>query len=260
MQNISRYPIIPKGTKGGKTFYEFPLSPQVRTYLRIEYLLNRLDEYSGLANEIESELYFQSLFGLCVLLGQTQVRSDLVKDLTRRREKFKSWASNPDIDTKHLDNLCTQSYVLQQQLLQAPRLGQGLRDDLFLISFRQRFEVPAGICSFDAPHLHYWLSMPKEHLKSCTERWNKELAPIQEALRFWLDMTRQGRTLQEQTIRKGVFQQDAPDTHLVQIRMGTEYNVYPSVSSYKSRYTVRLIPFNNDDAINDEIQVFLGAF
>lgn len=260
MQNISRYPTIPKGTKGAKTFYEFPLSPQVRTYLRIEHLLNRLDEYSSLTNEIESELYFQSLFGLCVLLGQIHVRSDLVKDLTRQREKFKSWADNPDIDTKHLDSLCTQSYVLQQQLLQAPRLGQTLRDDLFLVSFRQRFEVPAGICSFDAPHLHYWLSMPKEHLKACTERWNKELTPIREALTFWLEMTRQGCAMQEQTIHKGVFQQDVPDAHLVQIRMGTEHNVYPTVSNYKSRFTVRLIPFNDGDAIAPEIRVSLAAF
>lgn len=260
MKNTPRYPSIPKGTKGQETFYEFPLNPQVRSYLRIEHLLKRLDEFSTFTNPIESELYFQSLFGLCSLLTQVHVRGDLVKDLTRQRERFKTWATNPDIDTKYLDNLCTQSYILQQQLLQAPRLGQSLREDLFLQSFRQRFEVPAGICSFDAPHLHFWLDMPKEHLSQCAKKWNQELNPIRAALDFWLSMTRQGCELKRQTVHKGIYQQQAPDSHLVQVRISTEYNVYPTVSNYKSRFTLRLTPFNEEDAIAPEISVSLAAF
>ena len=259
MQNTSHYPSIPSLATGNQTFYEFPLYGQVRTYLRLEHLLKRLKQNASLANEVESELYFQSLFGLCGLLTQVHIRSILVKDLTKQREKFKSWQQNPDIDKSYLDSLCSKSYGLQQQLLQAPRLAQALRDDHFLLSFRQRFEVPAGICSFDSPQLHYWLSMPSTHLKAYTERWNNELAPIEEALGFWLEITRKSGVAQELIVKRGMHNQDAPDAHLVQIKLDTDHSVYPLVSNYKSRFSLRLVPFNEENTIADEIKVSLAA-
>ena len=242
-----------------ETFYEFPLNAQVKTYLRLECLLQRLTANSTLSTDAQWTLYFQSLFGLCDLLSQIHVRSDLVKDLSRQRDRFKNWEQNPEVDKVYLDNLFTESFALQQQLLQAPRLAQSLRDDPFLLSFRQRFDAPAGACSFDAPHLHFWLSMPTSHLQACAMNWYEALAPLTQALNFWLRLTRQNGVMTEQVIEKGVFHQDAPEANLLQIRLSTMYNLYPMANSYKSRFSIRLLPFNETHPVADEITLSLAV-
>lgn len=259
MQNILRYPEIPTLNSGTETFFEFPLYPQVKTYLRLEYLLKRLEKNETLANESECELYFQSLFGICDLLNHIHVRSDLVKDLAKQRDRLKIWEANPDIDRQYLDNLYTESFVFQQELLQAPRLAQHLRDDPFLVSFSQRYDVPAGACSFDAPHLHLWLSMPKEHLHERTKLWRESLKSFSQALNFWLNLTRQQGEMKETIVKQGVFHQDVPDVNLIQIKLDAKYHVYPLVNNYKARFSLRLLPFNEQGQVADEIPLSIAA-
>ncbi|MGL5335388.1 MAG: cell division protein ZapD [Enterovibrio sp.] len=239
-----------------ETFYEFPLNPNVRTYLRVESLFRKLNTNAELGNETQWTIFFHSLFQLCDLLGQIHVRGELAKDLLRQREKLIAWRDNPYAHIEHLDDILQRSHELQQRLLQVPRLGQSLRDDVFLTTFRQKFDIPAGVCPFDAPHLHHWLHLPKEHLLACTRGWLESFQALEQALNFWLQLTRQGGIEDVAHVKRSVFQYDAPDGLLVQIKIPMQHNFYPMINSYKSRFTLRLVQYDEKPSPQDIVLPF----
>ncbi|MFD2178783.1 cell division protein ZapD [Veronia pacifica] len=230
------------------TLYEHPLTEQVRVYLRLEHLLNQLDQAGEMLSPHDSYVFFKSLFDLMEILEQVQVKGDLAKDLDKLKGKLKAWADVPGVDREQLDMLITRTAQLQQSLLQGPRLGQTLKEDKFLSAIRQRFNIPGGTCSFDLPILHHWLNLPLAHKQSDTQKWQDNLRSLKNALGLWLSLTRESVQPQICHVRNGFYQQDIENASLLRVYLSPDHQCYPLISAHKSRFAVRFLPF--DDSVD----------
>ncbi|ATF08942.1 cell division protein ZapD [Candidatus Enterovibrio altilux] len=241
------------------TLYEHPLNEQVRVYLRLEHMMNQVIKSAVLSESGQSILFFKSLFDLMEILEQVQVKADLAKDLEKQRVKLQTWLEVPEVDKEQLMFLLAESHQFQQLLLQAPRLGQTLRDDKFLSAIRHRFSIPGGICSFDLPVFHHWLNLPLVHRQTDVITWQTSLEPLNNALTLWLRLTRGGAIMQNFTIINGFFQKDVEGASLLRIKISPDYNVFPLISGYKSRFTIRFMPFDESQTIINEMMLLLAV-
>lgn len=241
------------------TLYEHPLNEQVRVYLRLEYLLEQVSQSSSFNDEGQWRIFFRSLFELIEILEQVQVKGDLIKDLEKQRKKLEAWMDVPQVDTEQLRSLLLESRQLQQALLQAPRLGQALREDKFLAAIRQRFSIPGGTCSFDLPILHHWLNLPLAHRQSNAAQWRFTLKPLENALQFWLTLTRGSAVMQPFQVANGFYQQDIDSACLLRLGVSPEYHSFPLISGHKSRVAIRFMPFEEGHAVPESMSLTLAV-
>lgn len=241
------------------TVYEHPLNEQVRIYLRLEYLLNQLDEVSGLSAPCHHIQFFRSLFDLLEILEQVQVKADLAKDLDKLKKKLKAWADVPQVDQTQLNQLLDQLAAHQRSVLQAKRFGQALREDRFLTSIKQRFSIPGGSCSFDLPVFHYWLHQPLAARQNAIQTWMDTLSPLRDALAFWLQLTRESAHGGTATVQQGFYQQEADGACLIQLKLAPDLGVYPLVSGHKNRFAIRFMPFDDDHEVADNMPVHISV-
>lgn len=74
--------------------YEYPLHERVRTYLRLEHL-KQLLKPEQTVDATNYSRYFDALFAILELCERSDVRTDVQKDLDRRRARYKSGLNIP---------------------------------------------------------------------------------------------------------------------------------------------------------------------
>ena len=92
------------------------------------------------------------------MAGRADLKSDLLQELERQKHTLESLRDNPDISEEALDNVLWQIDQASSRLFQASgKIGQELRENEWLMSIKQRTNIPGGVCEFDLPSYHYWL-------------------------------------------------------------------------------------------------------
>ena len=85
--------------------YEFPLNEKSRTYLRFNTLFEQLDASRHVTQTSEALAFFKSLFDFIELSERCDIRTDLMKDLEKQRQKIELWRQLPEVDHAKLDAL-----------------------------------------------------------------------------------------------------------------------------------------------------------
>ncbi|WP_341502940.1 cell division protein ZapD [Gallaecimonas sp. GXIMD4217] len=218
--------------------YEFPLSEKLRTYLRLEEVLERLFCK-------DNPHFFQALFNAQDVLERGELRADLSKDLERLMERLQLWSQRPEVDGQRLQQMHEDLRSLRHWLAATPKPGQAWRDDKFLASLRSRYAVPGGDTNFDLPQLQCWHQRSIELRQAEISAWLDVVAPLQQSLQSFLHFLRElGHS--ESVLAKSGFYQNAGD-QLVLVRIsGLPVDVFPMVSGHRGRYTVRLMRLCDD--------------
>ena len=134
--------------------FEHPLNEKMRTWLRIEFLIQQMAFRPQIASHADALHFFRNAGDLLDVLERGEVRTDLVKELERQQRKLQSWAEVPGVDQERINELRHQLKQSSSTLMAAPRIGQFLREDRLIALVRQRLSIPGGCCSFDLPTLH----------------------------------------------------------------------------------------------------------
>lgn len=221
--------------------YEHPLNEKLRTYLKLEYLLNQLAELTQLDSEPQQLAFFNILFDLIEVLDRNDIRPDLIKDCERCEAALVAWANHPSVADDKLSKVLQQAVRLQAELLKSGKFIGNLKDDKFLSPLRQRFAMAGGTCYFDVPQLQYWLSMPLTQRQQDVRRWCAEFALLQNALGFVLNFCREKGQFSEVAAENGFYQSNTEQHQLLRIRYTPADGVYPTVSGNKYRYAIRFM-------------------
>ncbi len=222
--------------------YEFPLNEKSRTYLRFDALFQQLGANQALENERDSFCFFRALFDFLELAERCDMRTDLMKDLERQRQKVAAWSGLPGVDQAKLDALASQLGQLAHQLPRTPRPGSRLKEDKFLGAIRQRFAIPGGLCPFDVPVLHHWQSQSQARRRQDGDGWLQELALLRQATGLLLQLWRDSGHYQSQVARGGFYQDNAEGAELIGVRLDASLGHYPTVSGHRSRFAIRFLP------------------
>ncbi|AIJ08857.1 MULTISPECIES: cell division protein ZapD [Edwardsiella] len=229
--------------------FEYPLNEKMRTWLRLEFLLQQLLQHRPQRDTSGALTFFRTLSDLLDVLERGEVRTDLLKELERQQRKLMQWLNAPGVDQEMIHAL---SQRLKQQaavLMAAPRIGQTLREDRLVALVRQRLGIPGGCCSFDLPTLYLWLSLDQAARDRQIDAWIASLAPLTDSLTLVLDLLRKAAAFKPMTSLHGFYQDNADGADMLRIQLALDLQIYPQVSGHKSRFAIRFLPLDSEHGV-----------
>ena len=169
--------------------YEYPFNERIRTYLRLEQMLQRLSDMMARDNPHDHHFALVTLFEVMDIAARADLKADILKDLERQKGLMSSYRGNPAIHEASLNQVIDQlegAYTaLNQQLGKA---GSELLDNDWLMSVRSRTVIPGGTCSFDLPSYHAWQHLPSHVRKQQLLEWTQPIGPLAHAVTLLLKL------------------------------------------------------------------------
>ncbi|PIJ49761.1 cell division protein ZapD [Erwinia sp. OLTSP20] len=226
--------------------FEHPLNEKMRTWLRIEFLLQQLHQCHAVSNTLNALTLFRNLADLLDVLERGELRTDILKELDRQQQKLQAWINVPGVDSQIVYTLIDKLKQQHIRLMAVSRPGQQLREDRLIGLVRQRLSIPGGCCSFDLPTLHLWLHLAQETRDSQIACWLASLEPLHSSLTLLLDLIRQSGAFHHQSSVNGFYQGNAGEADLLRLKLTLADSLYPQISGHKSRYAIRFLPLDSD--------------
>ena len=222
--------------------YEYPLSERIRTLLRLEDLYERALYFIAKTEPQEHHVALLCMFEILEVAGRADLKSDLLQELERQKQSLESLRDNPDISQEALDNILWEIDRTSSRLFQmSGKVGQELRENEWLMSIKQRTNIPGGVCEFDVPSYHYWLHLSPEQHRHDLEGWLAPFLPIRDGIAIVLRLLRESGKGSTQTAIQGVYQQMMAGriAQMLRIRLKLDYQCVPEISANKYALNIR---------------------
>jgi cell division protein ZapD len=222
--------------------YEYPLSERVRTLLRLEDLFERVDYFLNKNDHYDHHVALLSIFEILEVSGRADLKSDLIQELERQKQSLDALRDNPEVSEAALDNVLWQIDQASSKLFQTTgKIGQELRENEWLMSIRQRTNIPGGVCEFDLPSYHYWLQQSAEQQRQDLQLWLTPFLPVRDAIAIVLRLLRESGKTTSQVAYQGVYQQMMAGrlSQMLRIRLKREYHCVPEISANKYALNIR---------------------
>ncbi|WBU48637.1 cell division protein ZapD [Kosakonia pseudosacchari] len=232
--------------------FEHPLNEKMRTWLRVEFLLQQLSVHLPVSDHADALHFFRNVGELLDVFERGDTRTELLKELERQQRKLRAWSELPGVDLNRIDAIRQQLKESGAVLMTAPRIGQLLREDRLIGLVRQRLSIPGGCCSFDLPTLHMWLHLPQEQRDAQIELWLASLEPLRATLSLILDLIRNAAPFRRQTSLNGFYQDNGEDADLLRLQLPLKDRLYPQISGHKSRFAIRFMPLDSENGLVPE--------
>ncbi|UXY10231.1 cell division protein ZapD [Kosakonia sp. ML.JS2a] len=232
--------------------FEHPLNEKMRTWLRVEFLLQQLSVHLPLSDHADALHFFRNVGDLLDVFERGDTRTELLKELERQQRKLQAWSDVPGVDLSRIEAVRQQLKASGAVLMSAPRIGQQLREDRLIGLVRQRLSIPGGCCSFDLPTLHMWLHLPQEQRDAQIAVWLDSLTPLTQTLTLILDLIRNAAPFRRQTSLNGFYQDNGDDADLLRLQLSLEDQLYPQISGHKSRFAIRFMPLDSEHGVVPE--------
>lgn len=224
--------------------YEYPLSERVRTLLRLEDLYERVDYFCAKNDPLEHHVALLFIFEILEVSGRADLKSDLLQELERQKQTLEGLRGNPDISEEALDDVLWQIDQASSRLFQTSgKVGQELRDNEWLMSIKQRTNIPGGVCEFDLPSYHYWLQQSPEQQRHDLQSWLAPFLPIRDGITIVLRLLRESGKSSRQVAYQGVYQQMMAGrvAQMLRIRLARSYQCVPEMSANKYALNIRFM-------------------
>jgi cell division protein ZapD len=222
--------------------YEYPFNERIRTLLRLEDLFTKVLHHVEVGHEYSHHAALISVLQMLDIIDRADLKVDLLQELDRQKANMHHLRGNPDISEKMLNKIIEKLEFASAGLrVDNMKLGQLLRDNEWLMSVKQRANIPGGVCEFDLPSYHHWLSLGVERRKQDFEQWLTRLMPMHTAIGIILEILRGSGDVIKHTARNGVFQQLLGGVKPAQMLRITTQNsqCFPEVSANKYAINIR---------------------
>lgn len=233
-----------------KLVFEQPLNERMRNLLRLEHLFELIKDRSiETVNEWDYRDILEALLEINDLLGRSDFKTELIKELERHSNLLSALESNPAVDQTRLKKLnsdiCELSIELKSKSYQP---GSTLKEDELVTSFKQRTNIPGGACNFDLPRFHYWLNQSISKKQDDLAHWFRDIQPIKKSTYLTLDMIRNSSNPKKEVATSGFYQQAIESNtpcQLIRVLLPTATRYYPEISGGKHRFTIRFMEDTN---------------
>ena len=117
-----------------------------------------------------------------------------------------------------------------------------LRSNEFLFSVLNRSSIPGGVCGFDLPAYHWWLSRPREQVERDLDGWVANLLPVERSIGLYLRLLRESTEPSPHTAEGGVYLHVTQAAYqLVRVHLPALADVLPEISAGKHRVSIRFM-------------------
>lgn len=224
--------------------FEQPLTERVRTFLRLEFLFNQHAHHRQDATEIGTRNTLQSLLDILVVLSRSDLKNEILKELSDQHLNLTKLAAKPGVDPARLHDVLHEisQATTNLQHLTSQYAASALRGNDFLMTVLGRSGVPGGTCAFDLPSYHYWLQQPEQGLLRNLDQWHGEIKPFSVAINLYLRLLRKSVAPQDAMATAGMFvHTPTAPCSLLRVHVDPSSAVYPEISAGKHRFTVRFM-------------------
>lgn len=224
--------------------YEFPLNERTRTLLRLEDLYDKLSWFAAKDHPLEHHTALVTLFEIVEVASRADLKSDLLQELERQKHSLESLRNNPQVLSEALDAVLAEIDHASSRLYGLTgKVGQEMRDNEWLMSIRQRSNIPGGVCEFDLPSYHYWQHRPAVARRADLDQWIAPFLPLRDSLAIVLRILRDSGKSGQRLAEGGVFQQMLAGraVQLVRVRVPADLPCVPEVSANRYMLNIRFV-------------------
>ena len=232
-----------------KVLYEQPLNERIRTFLRLEYLFKQAAYHLKRNSEWDSRATLQCILEILAIFDNTNLKSEVFKELERHSINLKRHELNPDIDHSQLTTLLED---IQQKMDAMHQINGQIAGDLkkseFLISIRQRSAIPGGTCDFDLPAYHYWLQQPAADRSRDLAVFLNHFDHIGQAIQLIMTLIRNSTPMKPMLATAGVYQRTFDPNlpfQMVRIALPKGLPCFAELSGGRHRFTARFMQFSS---------------
>ena len=233
-------------------YYEQPLSERMRAFLRLEYLFARARFQLSDDNPFCSRGTLETIMEILALIGRSDLKKELIKELERDAATLEGLARNPNVDAKRLEVILDRLRTLLAELRASESApAQELRHNELLSAVRQRSAIPAGTCDFDLPAYHFWLRGSAEQRAADLTRWLSRFDTLRDAITLSLGLVRDSSTGTRENAPAGFFQRTLDTSQpyqMLRVALPADAPWYPEISAGKHRFTIRFMRASNPEA------------
>lgn len=228
--------------------FEYPFNERVRTWIRLEYLLDRLMFFASPGDARMHQVAFSTLFDVLDATERTDVKGGIMQDLERQRITLTQLQGHPGVDVQALDEVIGQIDGAIGALSRQGRTGQVLRENEWLTSLRGRLSVPGGGTQVDMPSFHAWQCKDVERRCADLRTWIEPLLPLQQGIGLVMRLLRDSGTREAATARQGAYQQmlGGKSYQLFRVWLDDGLGVFPEMSANKYMVWIR---FSEQDGV-----------
>ncbi len=226
----------------GLLLYEFPCNEKIRFLLRFESLSRRFRWFCEQESPIAHQAAIGAIFDLSDVAARSDLRNDLVQELSRQRRSLEMSAARTHDDSESVRTLLAAFSEASAEVSHiVGRSGQNVRDNEWLQLIRNRQQLPGGTCEFDMPQLHYWLSRPAAERRAELESLTETLRPIMRAVELILGQMRTTSQTRDATAVNGMLQLPVTGKNytLARIWLPGSLSLVPEVSANKYMLWIR---------------------
>ena len=256
-----------KLTVPDSVIYEQPLNERTRTFLRLEFLFERLNIALHGDETFDNRDAVQALSTILSVFDRSDLKQEILKELERLSSTLSSLENTPGVDKEALEKLLSELDLIVDSFHQTNEMiGQKLRENDFLCSIRRRLSIAAGTCNFDLPAYHYWLQHTSSEIrKEQLIEWTNQFDHVQAAIEITLRLIRNAARFVTSIATAGFYQRSLASkqaNQLIRIKIAKDSLYYPEISCGKHRFTVRFMQFDiNQRAkqIDDNVDFLLSC-
>jgi cell division protein ZapD len=246
--------------------FEQPVTERMRTFLRVEFLYEQTLFHVDEPTEFSARAAVAALLEILTILGRSDVRTDVGKELERHGQLLDRYRSQPGVDPARLTGLINNVESLRQQLSEAgTQAVNPLKECDFLTTIRQRSAIPGGTCMFDLPDYGYWLHLPAAERRRQLDDWTNRIKPICDAVAEVLWLTREATEAAPQVAPGGLYQHSfdrSDQVSLIRVLLPSNAGIFPEISAGQHRFTIRFVRWRGVDArpqqVNQDVRFHLA--
>lgn len=237
--------------------YEYPFNERIRTYLRLEHLLQRLGQLVKRESSIDHHYALATIFEIMDVGARADLKTDVLKDLEKQKQILNGYRGNPAISEAVLDDITAQLEGCFAAVNKLPgKVGQSLTENDWLMSIRSRAGIPGGTCEFDLPAYHAWQHLDASARQKDLQRWLQPLGPVAESIRLLLRLLRDSGVPQKMVATAGQYQQMLPQGRtfqLLRLYIDASLALIPEISCNRLMVAVRLMRLGADDRLHASV-------
>ncbi|SHF73496.1 cell division protein ZapD [Lampropedia hyalina DSM 16112] len=225
--------------------YEYPFNERIRVYLRLEYLLQRLQLLLERSNPIDHHYALQTLFETAEVAARADLKAGLFKDLERHKSILQPYLDNPEADQAVLERIIGKIDACVDGLTAMPgKPGQEILDNEWLTAVRNRMAISGGTGTFDLPFYHYWQNLAATTRLQNLEEWTSSLVVLADTVFLLLKLVRDSGNTRRVAAHNGQFQQNLPanrNFQLLRLWLQPGIAVVPEISVNQLLVSVRFL-------------------
>ena len=246
--------------------YEYPLSERIRTLLRLEDLFDRFDAYANAKTPHSHQAALLSLFEIAEVTSRSDLKSDLLLEMDRQKGVLIALRGNPMVEDSTLEDVVSAIDAVHQGIYSMPgKVGQHIREDEWLMSIKQRSNIPGGLCEFDLPSYHRWLHNTAHDRMYHLQQWYAPFESIRKAVNIILKLLRGSGRAEQHSAAEGVFQKmlEGRNPQLIRVSLAEHLPCIPEMAANKYALNIRFVYAGpgqiracSDQTVNFELNFF----